>query len=80
MALETTWQVTRDWLAGWTPIMLEQSFPRDVNGRREWHTHQSIFTRLLTHDGYHIGEVSLILGMHGREGIDPWRHVYWSRA
>jgi uncharacterized damage-inducible protein DinB len=75
MALETTWKVVSDWLGRWTPAMLEESFPRDVDGRREWHTHQSIFTRLITHDGYHIGEVSLILGMNRHEGIDPWKHV-----
>ena len=75
MAHQTTWNVVNEWLARWTPTMLEESFPRDTNGRREWHSHQSIFTRLITHDSYHIGEVSLILLNHGHNGIDPWTHV-----
>lgn len=75
MAHETTWNVVSEWLGRWTPTMLEESFARDVDGRREWHSHQSIFARLITHDGYHIGEVSLILLNHGHEGIDPWKRV-----
>jgi uncharacterized damage-inducible protein DinB len=75
MAHETTWKVVTNWLARWTPTMLDEKFPRDVGGRREWHSHQSIFTRMITHDGYHAGEVSLILLMNGHEGIDPWKQV-----
>ena len=28
--------------------------------------------RLLTHDGYHGGEISLTLGMHGLKEVDLW--------
>jgi hypothetical protein len=28
---------------------------------------------LLSHDAYHSGEASLLLGMHGLEPIDLWR-------
>ena len=27
----------------------------------------------MTHDAFHAGEVSVILGTHGREAIDLWR-------
>jgi hypothetical protein len=29
----------------------------------------------MTHDGYHAGEVSLLLGMHGRQVADIWHNV-----
>ena len=37
------------------------------------HTRQSVLFRLVTHDAYHTGEMSLDLGSHGLGEIDLWR-------
>jgi hypothetical protein len=73
-AMESSWNVVADWLARWSPEMLQQRIELH-NGKDEVQSHQALFMRLSTHDGYHAGEVSLILGVHGLPGIDPWRQV-----
>jgi len=70
-ALETTWKIAKRCLATWTPDMLAEGFPRD--GTAQIHTPQSVLMRLITHDSFHAGEISLILGMHGLPEIDLWR-------
>jgi hypothetical protein len=37
------------------------------------HTRQSVLYRLLTHDAYHTGEISLTLGSAGLGAVDLWR-------
>ena len=39
----------------------------------QMHTRQSVLFRLVTHDAYHTGEMSLVLGSHGLGEIDLWR-------
>ena len=70
-ALETTWKIAERCLATWTPEMLAEGFPRE--GTAQIHTRQSVLMRLITHDSFHAGEISLILGMHGLPEIDLWR-------
>jgi uncharacterized damage-inducible protein DinB len=72
-ALEITWRIVESCLERWSPAMLEEAFTRQKNGGIESHTRGSVLTRLISHDGYHSGEVSLILGMHGLDPIDLWR-------
>jgi hypothetical protein len=36
------------------------------------HTRQSVLMRMLTHDAFHSGEISLVLGSNGLGAIDPW--------
>jgi hypothetical protein len=36
--------------------------------------------RLITHDAYHTGEISLVLGMHGLPEIDLWRPASVART
>jgi hypothetical protein len=31
-----------------------------------------VLLRLITHDAYHCGEISLVLGSHGLGAIDLW--------
>ncbi len=71
-ALRSTWAVVDSCLRRWTPEMLPVEFPRERAGKIQMHTRQSILWRMITHDASHTGEISQILGSHGREGIDLW--------
>ena len=71
-ALRSTWDVVDSCLRRWTPEMLSVEFPRERAGKIQMHTRQSILWRMITHDASHSGEISQILGSHGREGIDLW--------
>ena len=71
-AIETSWQIVVTCLDHWTVEMLDHVFRRDAGGSVQWHTRQSVIMRLITHEAYHCGEISLMLGMHGLEPIDLW--------
>ena len=71
-ALQSTWTIVEDCLERWTPDMLQDEFPREINGRVQMHTRQSVLMRLITHDAYHCGEIAQALGMHGLEEVDIW--------
>jgi uncharacterized damage-inducible protein DinB len=72
-ALDTSWKIVERCLHSWTPDMLDEQFTRDVAGKRQVHTRQSVLMRLITHDAYHCGEISLLLGSNGLPEIDLWR-------
>jgi uncharacterized damage-inducible protein DinB len=77
-ALTSTWRVIEGCLDRWTPDSLERTARRDKAGRRpEIHTRQSILMRMITHEAYHVGEISLTLGAAGREPIDLWPGSEW---
>jgi uncharacterized damage-inducible protein DinB len=71
-ALQSTWTIVEDCLERWTPAMLQDEFRREMNGQIQIHTRQGVLMRLLTHDAYHIGEITQILGMHGLKEIYIW--------
>jgi len=71
-ALEIILDDRRVCLERWTPAMLQDGFRREVAGNNQILTRQSVRIRLLTHDGYHGGEISQTLGMHGLRGVDLW--------
>ena len=73
-ALETTWRLVASCLERWTPEMLDVAFTRiGGDGREQVHTRQSVLMRMLSHDAYHAGEISVALGNHGLPGVDLWR-------
>ena len=72
MALGTTWKIVAGCLARWTPQMLDDEFQRERNGKMQIHSRQSVIMRLITHDAYHAGEISQLLGAHGLPEIDLW--------
>jgi uncharacterized damage-inducible protein DinB len=74
-ALRSTWDIVGDCLQRWTPDMLATEFRRVRNGVVQLHTRQSIVIRMLTHDASHSGEISQILGTHGRGEIDLWSRL-----
>jgi len=71
-ALESTWRIVAAALDGWTEPMLVQKFEVISDGEIYKQSRASILTRLLTHEAFHTGEVSAILGSNGLPAVDPW--------
>jgi uncharacterized damage-inducible protein DinB len=71
-AFETTWRVVEDVLGRWTIDDLELPVRRESAGRLELHTRGSVLSRMLSHDAYHAGQLSLILGANGLTQVDLW--------
>jgi uncharacterized damage-inducible protein DinB len=73
-ALESTWRIVAGCLERWTTDMLEDRFTRiGGDGNEQVHTRQSVLMRMISHDAYHAGELSLALGQHGLAQVDLWR-------
>lgn len=72
-ALEASWRIVERSLQTWRPAMLADEFTRVIAGKTQIHTRQSVLMRLITHDAFHSGEISSILGAHGLPEIDLWR-------
>ena len=72
-ALESSWKIIERSLERWTPSMLGEEFTREIGGKTQKHTRQSVLMRLLSHDAFHTGEISQLLSMHGLPEIDLWR-------
>jgi uncharacterized damage-inducible protein DinB len=77
-AYEASWRIVAGCLERWTPTMLGETFRRDDRTRWEVHSRQSILLRLITHEAYHVGEISLTLGANGRSPIDLWPGAEWA--
>jgi uncharacterized damage-inducible protein DinB len=71
-ALESTWPIVAAALDRWTEPMLVEKVERRWGDVVQHHSRASIPTRLATHEGFHTGEVSVILGSHGLPPVDPW--------
>ena len=72
-ALESSWAIVERCLNTWTTSMLNDEFRREIGGKTQTHTRQSVLIRMITHDAYHSGEISQLLGAHGLGEIDLWR-------
>lgn len=72
-ALRSTWSIVERTLATWTPESLTQEARRQGQGFVQVHTRQSVLWRMITHDAFHSGEISLALGSNGLGAIDMWR-------
>jgi uncharacterized damage-inducible protein DinB len=72
-AFDATFAIVARCLDRWIPEMLADEFERTVAGQRQTHSRSSVLQRLLTHDAYHIGEISQTLAIHGLEAADIWR-------
>lgn len=76
-ALRSTWQIVERTLDTWTPESLTLTARRVRGDVAQIHTRQSVLWRMITHDAFHVGEISLALGSHGITGgpngpIDLW--------
>ena len=65
--------VVREALERWTPDELSVTAERTLQGVTVVHTRASVLNRLFTHDAFHAGEISQLLGIHGLPEIDLWR-------
>jgi uncharacterized damage-inducible protein DinB len=72
LALDASFEVVRDVLARWTVDDLERTAERTWNGVTQVHTRASVLNRLFSHDAYHAGEISQLLGLHDLGAIDLW--------
>jgi len=71
-ALTSSWNIVERCLATWTPETLSQEARRTRGTEVRIHTRQSVLMRLITHDAFHTGEISLALGSNGLAAIEPW--------
>ena len=51
---------------------LDRRVTRERAGTSQVHTLGSILNRLCSHDAFHAGEISQLLGVHGLPAIDLW--------
>jgi uncharacterized damage-inducible protein DinB len=72
-ALESTWAIVDGCLDRWTPEMLGEEFERFYGEQRQLHSRTSVLQRLLTHDAYHVGELTQTMGIHHLPEIYIWR-------
>ena len=72
VALETTGAIVDHCLDTWTGAMLKVEFERRYGAIRQLHMRRSILLRLLSHDAFHSGEISQLLGANGLPAIDLW--------
>jgi len=71
-ALESTGAIVDRCLDTWTVDLLEVEVERVYRDVRSVHTRRSILLRLISHDAYHSGEISQLLGVHHLPVIDLW--------
>ncbi|HEX5451750.1 MAG TPA: DinB family protein [Candidatus Limnocylindrales bacterium] len=71
-ALQLSWSVIDGAIDRWTPEMLAEPIAVESSQGLVHHTRESILIRLLMHDAYHVGEIALIQGIHGRAQLDLW--------
>jgi len=69
-ALTSTWKLVERCLATWTVDSLDREVSRA--GSVRLYSRQSVLMRMITHDAFHSGEISLVLGSNGLGAIDPW--------
>jgi len=74
-ALESSWGVVESCLQRWTPEMLDQTFTREIGGKTQVHTRHSVLTRIVMHDSFHCGEISMLLGVRALPSLDPWEPI-----
>lgn len=70
-ALESSWRIVEGALAEWTPESLRETARRVRGDQVQIHTRGSVLWRLITHDAFHTGEISLTLGAHGLGSTSP---------
>jgi uncharacterized damage-inducible protein DinB len=72
-ALDATWSVVAGCLARWTVDTLDQTAGRRrADGTVQLHTRASVLDRISSHDAFHAGEISQLLGLHSLPPIDLW--------
>ena len=72
-ALDSTWAIIADVLARWTVDDLDKTASRMTrDGTLQAMSRASVLNRLHSHDAFHAGEISQLLGANGLPAIDLW--------
>jgi uncharacterized damage-inducible protein DinB len=71
-ALDSSWQVVRDCLERWSVDDLHRTAARVRDGVTQRHSRASVLNRMCSHDAFHGGEISQLLGLHHLPPIDLW--------
>lgn len=71
-ALDSSWEVVRDCLERWSVADLDRSAARVRDGVTRRHSRASVLNRMCSHDAFHAGEISQLLGLHHLPPIDLW--------
>ena len=71
-ALDSSWDVVRGCLERWSVDDLERTATRIAAGVTQHHSRASVLNRLFTHEAFHAGEISQLLGRHALPPIDLW--------
>lgn len=71
-ALASSWKIVERCLDTWTPETLGEEARRTRGTVVQLHTRQSVLMRIITHDAFHSGEISLALGSNGLGSLEPW--------
>ena len=71
-ALDSTWEVVRGCLERWSVDDLDRTAARVRDGETRLHSRASVLNRLVSHDAFHGGEISQLLGVHDLPPIDLW--------
>ena len=72
-ALDSTWALVAGVLGRWSieDLVLTATRPRP-DGSLAIHSRASVLNRMITHDAFHGGEISQLLGLHHLTPIDLW--------
>ena len=68
--LNETWAFIEARLQRWTPDDCAKTFPDEWNGQKYEVSRSWVIYHVMEHDLHHGGEISLLLGMNGLQGID----------
>ena len=72
-ALDSTWEIVRDCLERWSVDDLDRTAERiRADGTKQLHTRASVLNRMCSHDAFHAGEISQLLGTNDLQPIDLW--------
>ena len=72
-ALDASWAIVAGCLDRWSiDDRVAAAVRIRADGQRQVHTRASVLNRLFTHDAFHAGEISQLLGLHGLQAIDLW--------
>jgi uncharacterized damage-inducible protein DinB len=67
--LQRTFQVMRETIQNWTDKDWERTWPGEYRGEPEIITPYWVVWHLIEHDLHHGGEISIMLGLSGKRGI-----------
>ena len=71
-ALDSSWAIVRDCLERWPVDELDRTANRISAGVAQPNSRASILNRLCSHDAFHAGEISQLLGRNDLPAIDLW--------